>query len=111
VPLDPFHRGLDEFGGLDLFLLHELGKPEAVIVRIFSKTHARLPRVEKTAKGRHYITLCCFEIGANPLLKPTRLLSRRPSIPTVPLESVLWPKADMREGGSDVCFRGQSGHS
>ncbi len=43
VPLDALDRGLDEFGGFDLLLSHELGKPEAVIVRIFGKTHASLP--------------------------------------------------------------------
>jgi hypothetical protein len=51
VPLDALDRGFDEFGGLDLLLLHELGKPEAVIVRIFGKTHARLPCAVKTANG------------------------------------------------------------
>ena len=43
MPLDALDRGLDELGGLDLFLLHEIGKPEAVIVRIFGKTHTCLP--------------------------------------------------------------------
>ena len=39
VPLDALNRSLDKFGGLYLFLLHELGKPEAVKIRIFGKTH------------------------------------------------------------------------
>src|ERR1700722_8258848 len=50
VPLDPLYRSLDEFNGFNLFLLHELGKPEAVIVRIFGKTHARLPRAGKDSQ-------------------------------------------------------------
>ena len=44
MPLDALDRGLDEFGGLYLFFLDQLGKPEAIEVRIFGKPYASLPR-------------------------------------------------------------------
>jgi hypothetical protein len=50
----------NEFNGFDLFLLHEFGKPEPIIVRIFGKAHAGLPCAEKAAKGWHRMTLCGF---------------------------------------------------